>query len=201
MKIEMKEENFECLHSVFEIVEPGVLKAIKTEKIPEDDTNSLVIVKGLQFKNAVIEYDCMSELAKDAPEYARGFIGIGWHINEKRCEFEGFYLRPTNGRGCTDPYRQAHACQYFAYPGYTWSYLREFGFTGYEAPISSIALGEWAHVKAEIVNESAKFYVNGKLVLSLDGNLLHRPIKGDFGFNTHIGTESWFKNLEVTVLD
>ncbi len=44
-------------------------------------------------------------------------------------EFESFYVRPTNGRGFDDPICKTHGCQYFAYPGYTFKYFREFGMT------------------------------------------------------------------------
>lgn len=199
--IELTKENLTALHSEFEIIKPGVIKAIKTEKIPEDDTNSLVMVNGLTFQNAIIEYDFMSKLTPDAPSHARGFIGIGFRINENASEFEGFYVRPTNGKGCEDAFRKSHGCQYFAYPGYIWNYFREFGINDYEAPVSTIELGTWSHVRAEIIDDTAKFYVDGNLVLSLDGNFVHKPSKGKFGFNTHIGTEAYFENLTIEVLD
>ncbi len=200
-KIDLTAENLTALHTSFEVVEPGMIKAVKTEKIMEDDTNSLVKVNGLKFKNAVIEYDCMAKFSPDAPDYARGFIGVGFRISDNDSHFEGFYLRPTNGRECEDPYRKAHACQYFAYPGYIWSYLREFGYVGYEAPIATIALGEWAHVRIELIEDTAKYFVNNDLVMEMNGNFFHKPEAGAFGFNCHIGTDSYFKNLYIEVLD
>ena len=37
----------------------------------------------------------LSRLLKDAPDFARGFIGIAYCINEDDTKFESFYVRPT----------------------------------------------------------------------------------------------------------
>lgn len=197
--IVLDEKNLTALHTSLEVNE-GVLHSVKTEKIEEDDTNSYVTLNDFSMKNGVIECDVKSVLLPDSPELARGFIGIAFRIDEKDMEFEGFYIRPTNGRGCENAFRKAHACQYFAYPGYIWSYYREFEITDYEAPIDTIALDEWAHIKAILIDDTAKFYVNDELVLDVK-HMQHTPQSGRIGFNTHIGSDCYFKNLKVEVLD
>jgi hypothetical protein len=151
----------------------------------------------LEFHNGIIEVDVCGKLRNDAPEHARGFIGIVFRVNELENEFESFYIRPTNGRDCTDPVRKQHACQYFSYPGYTFSYFREFGISKYENAIPTIALNEWSHIRAEIENGKAKFYVNDELALAVD-DLKHGNSKGKIGLYVDIGTDGYFKNLTIT---
>ena len=140
-------------------------------------------------------------LREDAPAHARGFIGIVFRVNDTDSEFESFYIRPTNGRGCTDPVRRTHACQYFSYPGYTFSYFRGFGITKYECALDDITLGEWAHIKADIHDSHASFYVNGRIAFEVN-DLKHGPdARGSVGFYLDIGTDGLFKNLEVTKED
>lgn len=197
--IALTADNLTALHTSLEILEDGI-RSVKTEKIQEDDTNSYVTVNNLVMKNGIIECDMKSRLLPNCWEAARGFIGIAFRIDERDMEFEGFYIRPTNGRGCDNEFRKAHGCQYFAYPGYIWSYYREFGIGDYEAPVETIALDEWAHVKAVLMEEQAVFYVNHELVLEVK-KLQHTPAAGRIGFNTHIDSECFFKNLKVEVLD
>ncbi len=192
-------DNLTALHTSLEVLDEGI-KSVKTEKIEEDDTNSYVTINDLKFKNGVIECDVKSKLLPGSGEGARGFIGISFRIDDLDREFKGFYIRPTKGKGCTNAFRRAHGCQYFAYPGYIWFYYREHGIDDYEAPVETIALDEWAHIKAEIVDDHASFYVNNELVLEVNG-MQHTPSVGRIGFNTHFDSECYFKNLRVEVLD
>ena len=112
-----------------------MVRVVKNEKIEKWDENTYAKVNGVSFHNGVIEVKMLSRLLPDAPDYARGFIGIVYRANEADCEFESFYIRPANGRDCKEPMRKAHGCQYFSYPGYTFEYFREFGIGDYEAPV------------------------------------------------------------------
>lgn len=105
-----------------------------------------------------------------------------------------------NGIGCDDPVRKAHGCQYFSYPGYTFSYFREYGIAKYENQVDTIALNEWSHIKAVIENEHADFYVDDIHVLRVD-DLKHGDSQGKFGFYVDIGTDGYFKNLQYTCTD
>lgn len=71
-------------------------------------THDCAKVKDLQFHNGTIEVKLLSRLLPDAPDFARGFIGIVYRANADNSEFEAFYVRPANGRTCTDAGRRAH---------------------------------------------------------------------------------------------
>ncbi len=94
----------------------------------------------------------------DAPDFAKGFIGIVFRAKPDGSEFESYYVRPANGNHA-DPVRRVHGSQYFSYPGYTFAYFREFGIEGYEAPVN-IQLDEWITLKAVIIDKKASFFVN-----------------------------------------
>ena len=141
--------------------------------------------------------DVCGRLLADAPDYARGFIGITFRAADDGREFESFYIRPTNGRDCHDPVRQAHGCQYFSFPGYTFAYFRDFGITDYENRVATIALNEWSHIKAVIKNDDAVFSVDGIDVLEVHG-FKHGPLaRGNVGLYVDIGTDGLFRNLSV----
>ena len=79
----------------------------------EPDINTYAGIEGSDFHNGTIEVDVCGRLLPDAPDYSRGFIGIVFRAAEDGREFESFYIRPTNGKDCTDPVRKSHGCQYF----------------------------------------------------------------------------------------
>ncbi len=195
-RIELTKENLKAVHSSLEIVgDTAVVAQTDKNDIPDENTYARVI--GSDFHNGIIEVDVKGSLMKDAFAEARGFVGIAFRINDNDSEFECFYIRPTNGRDCTDSVRKSHGCQYFTYPGYIFSYYREFGIEGFEAKVDTIALDEWAHIKIEVNGEKAKFYVDDVLVLSSD-KLKHGDSHGGIGLWTSCGAEGSFKNLTVT---
>ena len=136
-----------------------VLRAVKSGKINEYDENTYAKLVDSSFHNGIIEVKMLSRLLKEAPDFARGFIGIAYRIHEDDTKFESFYVRPTNGRQCDDPVRKQHGCQYFSYPTYTFAYFREHGITKYENQVD-IDLNEWISLKAVIEDEKATFYLN-----------------------------------------
>ena len=178
--------------------EENVLRIVKTEKLEESDINSIAFLKGCTFHNGRIEVDILSRLLKDAPDYARGFAGIAFRVKEDVSAFESFYVRPANGRNCTDPIRRQHGCQYFSYPAYTFSYFREKGITDYEAK-TDIDLDEWMHIRADIHNEKAQFYVNDMSapVLSVTDLKHGSNLSGSVGFFVDTGTEAFIRNFEI----
>ena len=203
--IDIKKGNFAAIHtSVDDITLDGtpVLRVCKSEKINNYDQNTYAKVNGFAFHNGVITVKMMSRLLPDAPDFARGFIGIVYRANETDSEFESFYLRPTNGRTCTDPVRRSHGCQYFSYPGYTFEYFREFGITRYEAPVD-VDLGEWITLKAVIENEHAEFYLNGsEMPVLVVTDMKHGAgEKGSVGIFVDIGTEALISELKIICTD
>jgi hypothetical protein len=202
-EIVLSKDSFAPVHTaVEEAVLDGknTLRVSKAEKINLYDQNTYAKLETEEFHNGIIEVDMYSKYLPDAPDFARGFIGIAYRINEDDSEFESFYVRPSNGRSCTDPVRRSHGCQYFSYPGYTFDYFREFGITDFEAQVD-IDLEEWIHLKAEIMDEKASFYINDKLVLVVENQKHGKGIKGKMGMFVDIGTDAYFANLKITSLD
>lgn len=203
--IPIRSDHFTEVHtSIQEIpqAEAFLLRVVKKDKIHLYDENTYAKIKGLVFHNGTIRVQMRSRLLPDAPDFARGFIGIVFRANENDSEFESFYLRPTNGRCCTDPVRRAHGCQYFSYPGYTFEYFREFGITGYEAP-TELALDEWFTLKAVIQDQRAEFYLNEDpspvLVVPEMKHGTGHP--GSVGIFVDIGTEALISEIQVTCAD
>lgn len=179
-----------------------VIRVVKSEKLYEFDENTYAKLKDSSFHNGIIEVKMLSRLLPGAPEFARGFIGIAYRINEQDSEFESFYVRPTNGRTCGDPVRYHRGCQYFSYPNYTFSYFRDHQITTYEAP-ANIDLDEWISLKAVIEDEKATFYLNDDPtpVLVVDKMIHDASMRGSVGLFVDIGTEAFFKDLKITCLD
>lgn len=202
MSIELVE--FTPVHTTSKLVEldgEPVLQVIKSEKIMEFDENTYCKVKDTSFHNGVIEVKVLSRLLPDAPDFARGFIGIAFRISQDDSSFESFYIRPTNGR-VADPIRKNRGTQYFSYPNYTFEYFRDRGITDFESP-ADIGLDEWITIKAVIRDQRATFYVNGgdRPTLEVDHLLLGAEARGSIGLFVDVGTQGFFKELKITSYD
>ncbi len=199
--IEMTQDCFRMMpHTKMEFPDDGTVRVWKTGSF-EPDINTYAAVDGSDFHNGTIEVDVCGRLLPDAPDQARGFIGIAFRARDDGREFECFYIRPANGKGCDDPVRNSHGCQYFSFPGYTFSYLRRFGITEYESGVDTIAVGEWSHIKAVIRDDEAVFSVDGAEVLKVRG-LKHGPrARGNVGLYVDNGTDGLFRNLSITCDD
>ncbi|HAE16203.1 MAG TPA: hypothetical protein DCG51_06600, partial [Erysipelotrichaceae bacterium] len=75
----------------------NTIRVVKADKIMQFDENTLVRLKDCDFHNGTIKVKMLSRLLPDAPDFARGFIGIVYRVNDNNSEFESFYIRPTNG--------------------------------------------------------------------------------------------------------
>ena len=196
MNIEIREGTCTAVHTRAVYLPDGTVELCKIDKDAPDE-NTYLKINDVAFHNGIIEVDVCGRLLADAPDYARGFIGIVFRANENDSEFESFYIRPTNGKDCSDPIRSAHGCQYFSYPGYTFSYFREFGVTEYEGRVKTIALNEWSHIRAEIEEDRGAFLVDGVKVLEVNG-FKHGPqSRGSVGLYVDIGTDGFFRNLKI----
>ena len=198
--IENTVREFENIHTGMSEVQldgETVIRVVKADKIMQFDENTIVRLKDCDFHNGTIKVKMLSRLLPDAPDFARGFIGIVYRVNDTNSEFESFYIRPTNGM-TDDPVRRSHGCQYFSYPGYTFAYFREFNITEYEAPIHN-GLNEWVQLKAVIKDETAEFYLNDESepVLTVKDMKHGKDARGSVGFFSEIGTEAFFKDLEI----
>lgn len=172
---------------------------IKTQKLYEFDENTYVKLIECDFHNGTIEVQVLSQLLPDAPDFARGFIGLAFRINDDDSAFESFYIRPTNGQS-NDPVRKQHAVQYFSYPKYNFEYFRTHYITGFDGP-ANVALNQWINLRAEIKNETGKLYLNNHLVLNVDHLKHGASTRGTIGFFVDIGTKGFFKNFRLTPTD
>lgn len=100
-----------------------VLRVTKDPKIVAFDESTYTRIPGADFHDGVIEVKVLSRLLPDAPEFARGFIGVVFHIDDDNKSFEALYIRPTNGRN-ENQLRRNNSTQYFSYPDYKFDRFR-----------------------------------------------------------------------------
>lgn len=183
-------------HTKAEFIDDNNVRVYKTDSL-EPDINTYLGLIDSSFHNGVIEVDVCADLLKDAPEYSRGFIGIVFRAKEDGSEFESFYIRPTNGKDCDDPVRKAHGCQYFSFPGYTFSYFRDFNISKYENSVDTTSLNTWSHIKAVIKDDRGIFYVDDIKVLEVNDLKHGKDARGNVGLYVDIGTDGYFKNFHI----
>ena len=179
-----------------------VLRVIKPEDNMEPDVPTYARLVGSDFHNGTIEVDVRARLSAWADIDCRGFIGITFRCSEANDRFEGFYVRPRNGRSCTEPQRRIHTMQYFSYPGYTFAYFRERGIADFEAK-ADIEMDEWVHLKAEIAGAEGRFYVDDMETpaLVVPQMFAGAEARGGVGLYVDNGTDGLFRNLRVTCAD
>lgn len=179
-----------------------LIRVVKPEENVEPDVPTYARLVGSDFHNGTIEVDVRARLMHWADIDCRGFIGFVFRASEDNDRFESFYVRPRNGRSCTEPQRRIHTMQYFSYPGYTFAYFRERGIADYEAK-ADIDLDEWIHLKGEVNGASARFYVDDMETpaLVVDKMFGGADLRGGVGLYVDNGTEGNFKNLQVTYAD
>ncbi len=161
------------------------------------DEATFIRLAGVEFKNGTIELKVLSRLRSDAPDYARGFIGVAMRINEDNSEFEGIYLRPLNATAESQLQRN-HSTQYFSYPGFKFDRSRQEAPGMYES-YADIAMNEWISMKIVVHDRSAKLYLNGaKQPVLVVNDLKHGPDRsGGIGLWVDIGTEGYFSDLRI----
>lgn len=179
-----------------------LIRVVKPEENTEPDVPTYARLAGSDFHDGTIEVDVRARLMHWADIDCRGFIGFVFRASEGDDRFESFYVRPRNGRSCTEPQRRIHTMQYFSYPGYTFAYFRERGIGDFEAK-ADIDMDEWVHLKAEVKGASARFYVDdietpALVVPEMFGGA---EARGGVGLYVDNGTEGNFKNFHVTYAD
>jgi hypothetical protein len=175
-----------------------VLRVVKDSSIQKFDEPTFVKLKNFNFKNGSIEVKVLSRLLKNAPEFARGFIGIAFRINENNSTYESIYIRPTNGRA-EDQVRRNHSIQYYSYPDYKFDTLRKISPEKYES-YADMQLNEWIVMRIDVQGEKAKLYLNNAKQPSLIINdlKLGSNNEGSIGLWVEVGTEGYFKDLKIT---
>lgn len=174
-----------------------VIKVIKDSNMKEVDEPTFVKIKGIDFKNGTIEVKVLSRLLPNAPESARGFIGVALRINDSNSKFESIYIRPTNGRA-DDQLRRNHSIQYFSFPDYKFERLRKEAPGAYES-YADMGLNEWIKLKIVVKDAQAKLFVNDNKQPSLIVNDLKHGAgsPGAIGLWVDIGTEGFFSDLKI----
>ena len=178
------------------------LRVIKPEDNMEPDVPTYARLADSNFHDGTIEVDVRARLSAWADIDCRGFIGIVFRASEDDDRFESFYVRPRNGRSCTEPQRRIHTMQYFSYPGYTFAYFREHGIADFEAK-ADIEMDEWVHIKAEIAGAEGRFYVDDMETpaLVVPQMFAGSEARGGVGLYVDNGTDGLFRNLQVTCAD
>ena len=175
-----------------------VVRIIKDSSIREFDEPTFVRIKGVNFKNGIIEVKVLSKLLKEAPDFARGFIGVAFRINEDNSRFESIYIRPTNARS-DDQVRRNHSIQYYAYPDYKFDRLRKEAPERYES-YTDMEMNKWITMRIAVKDSKAKLFIGENKEPSLIVNDLKNgaSASGAIGLWVDIGTEGFFTGLKIT---
>ena len=162
----------------------------------EADGDTVAIVTGPDFHDGTIEIEVAGAPRAGAPEDARGFIGIGFRVQDKGAKGEYFYLRPTNAR-CDDQLRRNHSTQYVSSPDYPWQRLRKESPGMYESYVD-LEPGVWTRMKIVVAGTQAQLYVNGSQhpVLVVNDLKLGES-HGQIALWAHSTTEAYFSRLTV----
>lgn len=174
-----------------------VVKVIKDSAVTQVDEPTFAKLKGLNFKNGTIEVKVLSRLLPNAPELARGFIGIAFRVNDSNSKFESIYIRPTNGRS-SNQLRRNRSIQYFSFPDYKFDRLRKEAAGEYES-YADMGLNEWIKLKIVVINNQAKLFINDNKQPSLIVNDLKHgaSLSGAIGMWVDVGTEGFFSDLKI----
>ena len=177
------------------------VKVIKDSTIKLVDEPTFVKIKDTDFTNGTIEVKVLSKLLKNAPQMARGFIGIAFRINEENSRYESIYIRPTNGRA-TDQVRRNHSIQYYSYPDYKFDRLRKEAPEKYES-YADMELNKWITMRIEVNGQHASLFLDGnpQPVLIVDDLFLGPKARGAIGLWVEVGTEGYFSDVKITKKD
>ena len=201
-EIDINASNFIAINSSIKngcMNDTEILNVVKNPEIVEVDEPTYAKLKQVNFENGIIELKVYSKLLENAPDYARGFIGVAFHINQVDTEFEGIYIRPTNSR-VKNQIRRNRSTQYFSYPNHKFNDFRQTDPEKYESYVD-IDINEWIDFKLIIMDETAELFINNAnqpcLVVS---DLKHGKRSGSIALWTDIGTDAYFKDLRITSL-
>ncbi len=180
-----------------EVMGRSAVLVTKNPAVVAVDEPTFVKLTGTEFTNGTIEIDVLSRLLEDAPDFARGFIGLAFRINADNSRFESIYLRPTNGRA-DDQVRRNRSTQYFSYPDFKFDRLRKDAPGKYES-YADLALNEWITIRIVVRDDQAQLYVNqSKHPVLVVTDLKHgAKASGAIGLWVDVGTEGYFSNLRV----
>lgn len=156
----------------------------------------IAILAGPDFHDGTIEVEVAGTPRPDAPDDARGFIGIAFRVQDQAHKGEYIYLRPTNAR-CEDQLRRNHSTQYSSAPDYPWHRLRKENPGVYESYVD-LEPGVWTKMKIVVSGTKAELYVNDAPQPALVVNDLKLgESHGQIALWAHPTTDAYFSNLTV----
>jgi hypothetical protein len=173
------------------------IRVTKDPAVKGFDEPTFARLKGPAFKDGTVEMKVLSKLQKDAPDFARGFIGVAFRINDDNTKFECIYVRPGNARA-DDQVRRNHSIQYFSYPDFKFERLRKEAPEKYES-YADMGLDEWIDLKIEVKGTKAKLFVNvHKQPALIVNDLKHgADMAGAVGLFVDVGTEGYFFEVKI----
>ena len=167
-------------------------------KVTEDgevaNGEAYAVVKDAVFHNGAIEVELAGRPAGGAAAAARGFVGIGFRLQND--QFEYIYLRPTNGRA-DDQVRRNHSTQYSAHPNFSFAVSRQQAPEKYESYVD-LEPGVWTRYRITVEGTAARLYVHGATEPCLIVNDLKLgDSTGAVALWIGPGTEGYFTGLEI----
>jgi len=198
--IKLNGNNLEAVNvfmSIEKLMDKEVVKVIKDSSVKEADEPTFVKIKGINFKNGKIEVKVLSRLLTNAPDFARGFIGVAFRINDSNRKFESIYIRPVNAR-VDDQVRRNHSIQYYSYPDYKFDRLRKEAPELYEA-YADMEMNKWITMRIEVKDAQAKLFLDNNTQPSLIVNDLKHgaDLSGAIGLWVETGTEAYFSDVKI----
>ena len=155
----------------------------------------------MDFANGEIQVDVAAtidpNLLPEFKEFARGFIGIAFRIQNDAGVYENIYLRPDNARA-ENQLRRNHTTQYASMPEYTWKRLRDDSPGKYESYVD-LTLNTWTRMRLVVEDEKVRLFVGDDTQPCLVVNDMRLDEgSGGIGVWVGMGTIGYFKNLQVT---
>jgi hypothetical protein len=162
------------------------------------DEPSFAKLTNMNFHDGTIEVNVLSKFYVNAPDWARGFIGVAFRINDDNSKFECLYIRPDNGR-VDDQVRRNHATQYFSYPDHKFSDFRKTDPGKYES-YADMAMNEWINMKIVVKGNTARLYINNSKqpCLVVTDLKYGANMSGSIGLWVGNWTEGYFSDLKIT---
>lgn len=161
---------------------------------PVPDGEAYAIVKDAVFHDGEIAVELAGRPASDAGSGARGFIGIGFRIQNGQYEY--IYLRPTNGRS-DDQVRRNHSTQYASHPKFGFAEMRAQWPEKYESYVD-LEPGVWTRYRITVEGTKARLYVHGAAQPCLIVNDLKLgDSSGGVALWIGPGTEGYFTGLKI----
>jgi hypothetical protein len=173
------------------------LEGLSPEAHAQVDPEQLAVIEGLTFSSGAIEAEIAGDLAPNAGEGARGFVGIAFRLQDDMKTYDAFYLRPTNGRA-EDQERRNRSVQYISHPEWPWFRLRKETPAKYESYVDLVP-GEWTKIRIDVRGDRARLYVHGQEQPTLLVNDVKSGAErsGAVALWLGPGTVAHFRNLTV----